>query len=52
MSCDWLHVPRAGVQAWMRQFFHLMTHAFFKALLFPRPARQYSGLAITNNRTS
>lgn len=28
-----------GVQAWDAAIFHLMTHAFFKALLFPPPAR-------------
>jgi NADH-quinone oxidoreductase subunit L len=31
---DWLHVPGPGRGAWQASVFHLMTHAFFKALLF------------------
>ncbi len=31
--------PALGVQAWDAAIFHLMTHAFFKALLFRPPAR-------------
>ena len=31
---DRLHVPRRGIGAYANGMFHLMTHAFFKALLF------------------
>ena len=34
MSPDRLHVPRVGIGAYANGMFHLMTHAFFKALLF------------------
>ena len=30
----WLHVPACGVGAYSAAIFHVMTHAFFKALLF------------------